>query len=388
MYWSFDYKDKKYYAWGKPRVIAENEYSNLRERFDVEMYNGAFIEKGDKVLYSMQGSSDLGLGDSIWLISFLRDIYSIKSRRRAEMNIYTSEWVKGFWGNFLPKSFNFLPDFIPEKDFHETKFKLPSMYYWKDMKDESDRSWTDNKSLLHRLYDWTGMEYNGLPDFGDFTNEKLLYPSKDFYEKYKLNPEDKYVFFQWHSSSETKNLPPSANIKIIKHIVEKYGLKVIVVGRLRALDVLSNIKGVINLSGKTEGDAEALITLAFNSEFIVCPDSAGVHLSEAFRIPSVCLMSSLPPSYICSKYRIPTFMYGSGHCPFAPCGVIGKLPKETKCPVGTKNYCRVYDEIDLELFDRCVAKSFNNRRCWRNRNIKETINFYGVQKMPITVEDY
>jgi len=370
-------------SWGEPRRADKNAVSNLKPRYDIEIYNGKPIGRDESVAFLMQGDSTLGLGDSIWLISFMRDIYSLKARRRAKFIFSSSPWILKFYGNFLPSSFVMQEEYMTEKEFHSINYHLPAMYYWHDTNDNADRSWTDNRSLVQRLYNWTGMEYNGLPDWGDFTNQQILYPSRNFWTGLNLDPKDKYIYFQWHSSGHTKNLPPSTNLKLIKHLIKQYGYKVYVVGRLKCLDMLNNIPGVVNLSGRTEGNAEALFTLAFNSEFIVSPDSAGVHLSEAYKIPGVCLMATLPPVYICSKYKIPSFMYGSGHCPYSPCGIVHHLPKDTKCPKDTGDYCKVFNDIDLNLFDRCVEQSFKNRRNYRK---EEPLEFYKALRQPISLE--
>ena len=383
MYWSFDYQGESYISWGSPRSEPfSSGATNMKSRFDIEIYDGKMIEPSDKICFMMQGSADLGLGDSIWLINFMRDIYRIKSRRRGQFYLISGGWVLNFYQNFLPSSFNFVQEYLLESDFMQIEHKLPAMYYWQDTNDNADRSWTDNKSLVQRLYNWSGLEYNGLADWGEFTNEKILYPSDDFWSSLNLNKKDKYVFFQWHSSGHAKNLPPRTNIKLLKHIVKKYGYKVYVVGRLNCLDMLDNIPGVVNLSGKTEGNAEALFTLAFNSEFVVCPDSAGVHMAEAYKIPAVCLMATLPPSYICSKYKIPAFMYGSGHCPYSPCGVVHRLPKDRKCPSDTGDYCKVFNDINLDLFDSCVTKTFENRMRYKSEKASK---FYKALDAPISL---
>jgi hypothetical protein len=385
MYWSFEHKGQSYISWSSPRLFKEDEVTNLMPRFDIGIYNGKSISPGETVGFFTQGDSALRLGDSMWFISYIRDVYRLKSRRRARMIVCSSPWIQKFYRNFLPKSFEYVNEYMTEKDFMKLHHKLPSMSYWKSPDDRADRSWVDNKSILERLYHWAGMEYEGLPDWGEFTNEEFLYPSNDFWKEYGLNKNDRYVYFQWHSSSQTKNLPEKANIRLIKHVTNKYQLKVYVIGHWQNLDMLSEIPGVVNLSGKTKGTPEVLFTLAFNSEFIVCPDSVGTHLSEAYHIPAVTIMSALPPVYVANKYKIPCFMFGSGFCPYAPCGIIGKLPKKTKCPVGTDDYCKVFDEIDLDLFDRCLEKSFMNVRQYRNRRIKEDIDFYSVKKPPISL---
>ena len=386
MYWSWTYNNKNYISWGEPRLIDKISISNLKPRFDIKIYSGQQIKPEESVVFTFQGSSDLGLGDSIWLCSYLRDIYRIKARRKCNFNIVSSPWVHNFYKNFLPSSFNYINEYMLEEDFMRMEHKLPAMYYWheevENSKKGTDKSWVDNKSIIQRLYSWTGMEYNGLPDWGEFTNEKILYPKDDFYSSLNLNKKDKYVYFQWHSSGHAKNLPPASNIKLLKHITKNYGLKVYVIGRLKCLDVLNEIDGVVNLSGKTEGNVESLFSLAFNSEFIVCPDSAGVHMAEAFKIPAVCILSTLPPSYICSKYKIPTFMYGSGKCPFKPCGIVHELPKENRCPVNTKDYCAVLEDIDVNLFDKCVTKSFENRLNYKSTKPE---NFYDALSAPISL---
>jgi hypothetical protein len=295
------------------------------------------------------------------------------------MHICSSHDINRFYSNFLPSTVVFREEYITKKEFDTFDHKLPAMYFWKES-DGADRSWLDNKSILERLYDVTGMEYNGLPDFGEFTNEEILYPGGDYYERLGLKKEDRYVFFQWHSSGHCKNLPPKTNVKLIKHIITKYKLKVYVVGRLGCLDVLENVSGVVNLSNKTT--AKDVISLAFNSEFIVSPDSAGIHLGEAYNIPAVGIMATLPPTYISAKYKIPAFMYGKGHCPYRPCGIVDKLPLKTKCPEGTNRYCAVLEDIDLQLFDQCVDRSFANRR---SLGSKAHVPFYQSQNLPISL---
>jgi hypothetical protein len=383
MYWEFTFNNKKYISWGEPRREGWKDGAiNLKPRYDINVYSGAQIKPDESVCFLMQGSADLGLGDSIWLCSYMRDIYRLKGRRRCKFIFMSSPWILDFYSNFLPSSFDMREEYMTEEEFMSVEHKLPAMYYWHDTNDSADRSWVDNKSLVQRLYSWSGMEYSGLPDWGEFTNEEILYPKDKFWTDLGLNKKDKFVYFQWHSSGHSKNLPPKTNVKLLKHIVKQYGYKVYVVGRLKCLDVLNDIPGVVNLSGKTEGNAEALFTLAFNSEFTVSPDSAGVHLSEAYRIPGVCILASLPPVYICSKYKIPTFMTGEGHCPYSPCGVVHQLPKDRKCPSDTGDYCKVFDDIDLNLFDRCVEQSFKNRFNYRRA---EAFDFYKAMKEPITL---
>jgi len=385
MYWTWDYNGEKYVSWGEPRTEPfKSNCTNLIAKYDIPIYNGSIIKPNESVVWMMQGDDTLGLGDSIWLINYLRDVYRIKGRRRCNFKIVSDSWVHNFYSNFLNKSFEMVQEYMTEKDFMSCEHKLPSIYFWHDFNtgDNADRSWLDNRSIVQRLYAWSGIEYNGLSDWGEFTKEEILYPKKSFWSDLGLNQNDKFIYFQWHSSGHTKNLPPKQNVKLIKHLINTYGYKVYVIGRLKCLDIINNINGVVNLSGKTEGNAEALFTLAFNSEFIVSPDSAGVHLGEAYKIPSVCLMSSLPPSYICSKYKIPSFMYGSGACPYKPCGIVHLLPKETKCPKDTGDYCRVFDQIDLNLFDRCVEKTFNNRARYR---YSPSEDFYGSLNQPISL---
>lgn len=379
MFWTFDYKNIKHASWGQPRSIPKEQISNLESDFSIKVYGGEAIRPGEKVLFSMQGDATLGMGDSVWLISYIRDIYRIKGRRRCRLDISTSEPIAKFYSNFFPKSVGFVPEYITKEQFDSYHHKLPAMYYWKET-DQADRSWVDNKSILERLYRLVGIEYDGLPDFGDFTNEEILYPPKSYYERLKIDPKDKYVFFQWHSSGTPKNLPPKSNIKLLRHITTKYEYKVYVIGRLNGLDQLEDIPGVRNLCNKTT--AEDVFSLAFNSEFTVGPDSAGVHLAEAYRIPGVAIMSTLPPSYIASKYKIPTFMFGSGFCSHKPCGHATELPLD-KCPAGTKNYCAVMEYIDLAMFDQCISQSYANRDRYRQA---ESVDFYKSQFLPIYLE--
>jgi len=379
MYWKFKHNGVEYYSWGAPRTLEPNEVQDVEADFSVPVYNGAQISPGETVLAMMQGDSTLGLGDAIWLINYYRDIYNIKGRRRCEFYFASGGPMQKFFSRFLPRSFHYIPDYVATEDFIKFNHRLPSMYYWKE-EHVSDKSWVDDKSILERLYDWTGMKYVGLNDFGDFTDEELLYPRDDFFERLQIPKNERYVFFQWHSSGHSKNLPPSSNIKIIQHLIKKYGVKVYVIGKLNSLGRIEEIDGVRNLSGKTILDD--LIPLAFRSDMIVCPDSAGIHLGEAFRIPTVAIMATLPPSYVAAHYKIPSFMFGSGECRHKPCGIVHQVPRKTRCPEGTGDYCKVLEEIDLQLFDLCVQQTFENRTKYRQ---KRGVYFYAVQNLPISL---
>ena len=379
MYWSFKRDNKVYASWGEPRSVPKDSYTKLQPRFDIMMYKGEPIYSSDSIIQMMQGDHTLGIGDSMWIVSYLRGMWKNKDHNE-NFHFVTTEYKIPFFKQFLPDSFTFHSEYIEWDKFAEFDHVLPGMYYWKEIADGADRSWLDNKSLLERMFMWAGVPYDGLPNWSEFTPQRILEPDEAFYKKLGILKEDKYVFFQWHSSGRPKNLPPAANIRIIRHIIKKYKLKVYIIGHLSCLGALEEIDGVVNLSRKTEVDD--LFSLAANAEFIVCPDSAGVHLSEAYQVPCVCLMSVLPPSYIASKYKIPTFMFGRGHCPHKPCGVVGALPKD-KCPTGTKNYCRVFDIIDLVQFDDCVTKSYSNILSTPGKVTAH--NFYDAMYCPISL---
>ena len=377
MFHSFDINGKTCVGWGIPRAI-ENIDCN-KKKIDCKLYSGEKINPNEKVLFTINGSSALGVGDSIWIMQYLRDIYKTKSNSRADMRFVCSDWINEFYAKFLPRSFNFKREYLLLGDLENMQHLLPAIYYWKGP-DGADRGYVQNKSLIERLYNWTGMVYNGLGDWVDYTPDEILYPSKDSIIGSKNLP-IKYCLFQWHSSGTCKNPTPEVNIRLIKHITTRHELPVIVVGRLTCLDSLQDIPNVINLSGKLEKNADALFSLAFGADLIVTPDSASLHLGEAYKVPTVGLMSTLPPQYIASKYQIPAFMFGGGYCPSMPCGVVHALPKATKCPAGTGDYCQVWNSIDLEWFDLCVIKTRENRANWRSVKAED---FNVAIRAPIT----
>ena len=382
MYWTFEHQGVTKISWGQPRSIPANEVTNLKERFDVEVYSGKPINPGESVLFSMQGDSTLGFGDSIWLLTFIRAIFAQKGRRRCNFDIATSDVIGEFYSYFTPPKINYVEEYITFEKFQQYDHVLPAMYYWKDIDEQGifrgDKSWLSIESLVERLFNLTGMKYDGLPDFGDFTDQELLYPNGDWYEKLDIKENAKYCFFQWHTSGVAKNISASENIKMIKYITETLGLEVYIIGKVKGLDKLENIPGVKNLSTKTTG--LDLVTLAFNAELIVGPDSAGVHLGEAFRVPTVGIFGTLPPHYVCNKYKIPAFMFGSGFCHSKPCGYTSEMPFHL-CPKGqNQQYCQVLSNIDIELFERCVEQTFKNRREYLS---KENKDFYKSMKLPI-----
>lgn len=381
MFWTWDKlsDNEQYISWGQPRSLKSEQYDNCAPNYEVKVYRGERVRPGERAIFMMSGDATLGFGDSIWLINYLRDFLKIKGRLRCHLDIATSPDVAKFYSHFFPKNVNFIDEYITKKEFDKYDHKLPAMYYWKE--NEADKSWADNQSILQRLYNCAGIEYFGLSDWRDFTPDDLMFPDDDYYKRLGIEKDDKYIFFQWHSSGEPKNIHPRENIKLIKHLIDKYKFKCYIIGRLKSLDKLEKIPGVVNLAGKTT--AEDLVRLAVNSELIVGPDSAGMHLGEAYKIPSVCIMSVLPPVYVASKYKIPAFMYGSGKCPNKICGVVSSLPILDKCPKGTENYCAVMQDIDLNLFDKCVIQTVRNVNKYRN-NI-EPVDFYESNLLPISL---
>lgn len=382
MYWTFDHKGITKISWGQPRSLPKNEVTNLKERYDIKVYSGEVIKPGESVLFSMQGDSTLGFGDSIWLLTYIRAIFSQKGRRRCNMDIATSDAIAKFYSYFTTPKIKYVEEYVTYERFKQYDHVLPAMYYWKEIDNEGvfrgDKSWIAIESLVERLFNLTGMEYQGLPDFGDFTDQKLLYPEDEWYDKLGIDKDEKYCFFQWHTSGVAKNIPAKENIKMIKHITEQTGLKVYVIGKVEGLSMLEKIKGVVNLSCKTEGID--LITLAFNAELIVGPDSAGVHIGEAYRVPTVGIFGTLPPHYVCNKYKIPAFMMGSGYCSVKPCGYTSEIPFHLCPKKQNQKYCEVLDNIDIELFDRCIKQTFKNRDEYLS---KENTDFYKSMKLPI-----
>lgn len=386
MYWTFDHKGVTKISWGQPRSVPKNEVSNLKERFDINIYSGEEIKPNDTVLFSMQGDSTLGFGDSIWLLTYIRAIFSQKGRRRCNMDIATSEVIAEFYSLFTPPKIKYIEEYIAFDKFMQYDHVLPAMYYWKDIDENKqfrgDKSWVAVESLVERLFNLTGMQYEGLPDFGDFTDQSLLYPEDNWWKKLGIKKDDKYCFFQWHTSGVAKNIAASENVKMIKWITENLDMKVYLIGKVQGLDKLEQIPGVVNLNTKTTG--KDLITLGFNAELIVGPDSAGVHIGEAYRVPTVGIFGTLPPHYVCNKYKIPAFMFGSGFCIHKPCGYTSEMPADL-CPKGNnQKYCQVLSDIDLQLFERCVEQTFKNRREYLS---KENKDFYKSMKLPILMSN-
>lgn len=361
MFYKCTTKNNVYISWGRPPSFNNENGIQYEPLFSVNICNKQYVKSNESVLSIINGNPNLGVGDSIWLINFLRDFYFIKGHGRCKMHLYISEPYKDFFKSLLPKTFSITPkEYIDINEFNSIDHKLPSLYYWPD-KNKCDKTWLANCSILERMYKWTNMQYKGIQNFSDFTPEEILYPNDSFYSRLDINKKDKYIFFQWRSSGKPKNLPIKTNIKILHHLSKKYGIKVYIIGIDEGINSIEKIPGVINLSTKTS--RLDMISLAFNSEFIVCPDSAGLHLGEAYRKPSVGILSTLPPNYIAKTYKMPTFIFGSGECEYKPCGAFSKLP--SFCPNIKNQYCKVLEDIDLKLLDKAIEKTFENRLNYR-----------------------
>ena len=75
MYHQFDIDGKTCAGWGVPRSIEQTNCN--AKKIDRKIYDGDKINPGEKVLFTINGSSSLGVGDSIWTMQYLRDIYKL-----------------------------------------------------------------------------------------------------------------------------------------------------------------------------------------------------------------------------------------------------------------------------------------------------------------------
>jgi len=379
MYWSFSLNNQTYYSWGQPRENIQKECKNLQPRYDVNIYQGELVKPEDTAVMLIKGDGTLGLGDSIWLISYLREWLMYKGHNKCKIYFGSSKIITDFYRNFLPGCFQYEDEYISEERFESITHKLPSIYYWHDH-GGGDKSWVRNQSIISRTYEWCGIQYQGIPDWRLFSPNHIMYPEQEFYDKLGIEPGLKHVFFQWHSSGISKNLSPAANIKLLKELGKMNDIdKIYIIGRLNHLDQLNELPKVKNLANKTTG--LDVFTLAATSSLIVCPDSAGLHLGEAYRIPTVAIMSTLPPVYVAYKYNIPSFIYGSGICPYKPCGHVIELPLY-KCPKGTKDYCAINSDVDIHQFRMAIQKTKQNTQDYRS--IRAT-NFYNALNEPIVL---
>jgi len=79
MLWSFNYKNQTYVSWGKPSRFDATDLSDCNPMPDYQLYKGE--TPADNLIWLGQGISALGVGDCIWLMTYLRDIWRIKMRR-------------------------------------------------------------------------------------------------------------------------------------------------------------------------------------------------------------------------------------------------------------------------------------------------------------------
>lgn len=352
MYWSCIFNGTKYYSWGQPQLPNA---SSIQPEY-IPVYCGEKVNSNDKAILLHNGNSKFGLGDFIWLTSFLREWNLLKGRNKCPITFGSSEIIVKLIRNFLPPIVQYTKALVQEDVFQQHNHKLASLYYWPD-RDGSDKSWIRNRSIVSRSFAWAGMQYEGLPDWRIFSPNQIIYPDQDFYNKLQIDENENYVFFQWHSSGKAKNLPNQINIKLLQLLAQLDYDKIYVIGMYDNLDQLERINKVINLSGKTS--CLDVFTLAANASLIISPDSGGIHLGEAFRVPAVGITATLPPNYIAYKYKVPAFITGSGFCPYKPCGHVHDLP-HGKCPNPSLDYCQVLENIDQKSFLLAIQKTRDN----------------------------
>lgn len=382
MFWSFKREGKEYVSWGQPRNV-DNFYDYM-PRFDALVHYKEKIYPNDRCVSIMQGDGSFGVGDSIWLIQYYRLIYKHLLHTDSSFTFVSSKKYIELFGYFLPKQFKFYEEYMLWDEFIEYDHLFPTLYYWKNLADGSDKSWTDNQSILQRMCTWSGIPYDGLEDWRDFSPQSVLYPNSQYFDYFGIDRDRPYILIQWHSSGQPKNIAPKVIFDIIDHLQKRFkNHQIVIIGTYDSLKLIRK-KDVIVTVGKTS--ILDLFSLAANAKLIVCPDSAAMHLAEAYKVPCVCIMSVLPPIAVASKYRIPAFMFGRGYCPYAPCGFVHHLPKETHCPKEVKNYCALMSSINFHLFDECIDKTIINAANWNNSEYKpESVNFYDGINRPISL---
>ncbi len=355
MFHSFLSDGEKFYSWGQPLGASLRHVQKLRPEPDVPFYAGETIKPDDSVLL-LTGTFKVALGDSIWLISFVRDWYRWRAQRRGQVRVGVSEISQPLYRAFLPQAIELCLQNVPEKEFLATTYKLPGLQFPLD-RGGGIKSWAMNRSMVSWLYQSCGMVFDGLPDWGEFAPPAVLDPPKAFFRRIGV-PSEPFIFFQANSTSRTRTLSPASRLKLMQHLLAHYGRPVYLVDTEEHNAELAKLPGVRTFFGKLS--ALDVFTLGAQAELIVSPDTLGIHLGEAFRRPAVGILGPTPPQHMAWGYRVPAFIYGSGFCANRPCGHTSFLPRKTKCPTRDLEFCAVTEDIDLALFDRAVERTREN----------------------------
>ena len=128
MYHTYFYKDKHHVVWSYPFWLPNQYFATVKEK-KVKLYDGSPVKRGDKVLQLAAPDDGMAVGDSIWLISFLRDWYRTRGQRNCQMHVGIPPSSEALFKTFLPKNFKIVPYVVDETFFDKMDYILPALVF-------------------------------------------------------------------------------------------------------------------------------------------------------------------------------------------------------------------------------------------------------------------
>jgi ADP-heptose:LPS heptosyltransferase len=125
----------------------------------------------------------------------------------------------------------------------------------------------------------------------------------------------KYVVLAPFTSREERDLPAALVVKIAKHIADKYGYAVVLIGTAEYASSIPSDANIYNLCGKT--NLYEVLALLEDAAFVVASDSGPMHMACALGVKTVAVFSKdLPQRWAPRELCYPVSLYM--HC--SPCG--------------------------------------------------------------------
>jgi ADP-heptose:LPS heptosyltransferase len=182
-----------------------------------------------------------------------------------------------------------------------------------------------------------------------------------------------HIVLGLHTSSECRNLPKNYWADIVGEFIEKTEGKRAIIG-LSNNDIGAMIQDSIIERGYQQYipchktlTVRHIAALCRTALFVLSLDTALVHIAAAFDVPTVAIMSTVPPTQRVSTYSACVPIWNADACYFAPCFHKrpsfafhqGELTDIAPCAYPQRTRCDVMGAVTMKQIFEAVRKAIN-----------------------------
>ena len=203
-----------------------------------------------------------------------------------------------------------------------------------------------------RIFAWMGVD----PD-PKYKRPWLTVVEKDFTELKEKNiwPLPKpYFVYNVSSSGPNRTYPPQMGKEAVAALLDELpGHVAVILGQNEHMPFHLKHDRVINLYNKTKV-FRSMFPIVQDADFVIGPDSAGIHIAGGLSRPSISLWGPYDPEWRVKYYTDSYPVFVPGVCPHAPCAPHPDMP-QVKCKdatnrtKGMQRWCNVMRAITKEM---------------------------------------